>query len=315
MRRLDSYNYPERAAELDGVIEREPHRIRWAVSGNPDGVPLIMSHGGPGGQNKAFYRTLFDPDKWRVIQIEQAGNGVSEPAGELAENTTWLTIGDMETLREELGIDQWVIAGGSWGSTLSIAYAETHPQRTRALFLFCMWLGDPKSLDFWFDCGQHIFPECYAEVVAGLSAEEKRDVGRTLWQRILGDDAELASDAATRLHDYEQVLMHLHPPVTTGGGYDPNVFSRIMAHYMVNDCFLEPDQLLDNASKLAHIPTIVVQGRFDMCTPPSTAFAFKAAVPHADLRIVENASHMPTEHNFLREIVRAGDDLHGLLTR
>ena len=174
MRRLDAYNYPEREADLTGVIERGPHRIRWAVSGNPDGLPVIS---------------------------------------------------------------------------------------------------------------------------------------------ILGDDAEMASDAARRLHDYEQVLMHLHPPTTSGGGYDPEVFSRVMAHYMVHDCFLEPNQLIDNASRLADIPVVIRQGRFDMCTPPSTAFAFQAAVPHADLRIVENASHMPTEHNLLREIVRAGDELHDLLTR
>lgn len=315
MRRLDAYNYPEREVGLTGVIERGPHRIRWAVSGNPDGMPLIMSHGGPGGQNKAFYRTMFDLDRWRMVQIDQPGNGVSEPAGELAENTTWLSIGDMETLREQLGIDRWVVAGGSWGSTLSIAYAETHPERTRALLLFCMWLGDPKSLDFWFDCGRHIFPECYAEVVAGMSDAEMRDIGGTLWRRILGDDAEAARDAAVRLHDYKQVLMHLHPPTVSAGGYDPEVFSRIMAHYMVNDCFLEPNRLIDNASRLAGIPVIVRQGRFDMCTPPSTAFAFQAAVPHANLRIVENASHMPTEHNLLREIVRAGDELHDLLTR
>ena len=315
MRRLDAYNYPEREADLTGVIERGPHRIRWAVSGNPDGMPLIMSHGGPGGQNKAFYRTMFDLDKWRMVQIDQPGNGVSEPAGEIAENTTWLSIRDMETLRERLGIERWTVAGGSWGSTLSIAYAETHPERTRALLLFCMWLGDPKSLDFWFDCGRHIFPECYQEVVAGMSDDELGDIGRTLWRRILGDDAELASDAARRLHDYEQVLMHLHPPTTSGGGYDPEVFSRVMAHYMVHDCFLEPNQLIDNASRLADIPVIIRQGRFDMCTPPSTAFAFQAAVPHADLRIVENASHMPTEHNLLREIVRAGDELHDLLAR
>ena len=233
----------------------------------------------------------------------------------LAENTTWLSIRDMETLREQLGIEGWVVAGGSWGSTLSIAYAETHPERTLGLLLFCMWLGDPKSLDFWFDCGRHIFPECYEDVVAGMSDTERQHPGRTLWRRILGDDATLARDAARRLHDYEQVLMHLHPPTTTAGGYDPEVFSRVMAHYMVHDCFLEPNQLIDNASRLAHVPVFIRQGRFDMCTPPSTAFAFRAAVPHADLRIVENASHMPTEHNLLREIVRAGDALHDLLTR
>ena len=315
MRRLDAYNYPEREAHLTGVIERGPHRIRWAVSGDPDGLPVIMSHGGPGGQNKAFYRTMFDLDKWRMVQIDQPGNGVSEPAGEIVENTTWLSIEDMETLREQLGIERWVVAGGSWGSTLSIAYAETHPERTRALLLFCMWLGDPNSLDFWFDCGRHIFPECYEEAVSGMADEERQHPGRTLWRRILGDDADLASDAARRLHDYEQVLMHLHPPTTSGGGYDPEVFSRVMAHYMVHDCFLEPNQLIDNASRLADIPVVIRQGRFDMCTPPSTAFAFQAAVPHADLRIVENASHMPTEHNLLREIVRAGDELHDLLTR
>lgn len=167
MRRLDAFNYEARDAAETGVIERGPHRIRWSVSGNPRRMPIVVSHGGPGDQNKAFYRTLFDLDKWRMVQIDQPGNGVSEPAGEIAENTTQLSIRDMENLREQLGMEQWVVAGGSWGSTLSIAYAETLPERTRALFLFCMWLGESESLNFWFDAGQHIFPECYAEVVGG----------------------------------------------------------------------------------------------------------------------------------------------------
>lgn len=166
MRRLDAFSYEARDAAETGVIERGPHRIRWSVSGNPRRMPIVVSHGGPGDQNKAFYRTLFDLDKWRMVQIDQPGNGVSEPAGEIAENTTQLSIRDMENLREQLGMEQWVVAGGSWGSTLSIAYAETLPERTRALFLFCMWLGESESLNFWFDAGQHIFPECYAEVVA-----------------------------------------------------------------------------------------------------------------------------------------------------
>ena len=113
MRRLDAFNYEARDAAETGVIERGPHRIRWSVSGNPDGMPIVVSHGGPGGQNKAFYRTLFDLDKWRMVQIDQPGNGVSEPAGEIAENTTQLSIRDMENLREQLGMEQWVVAGGS----------------------------------------------------------------------------------------------------------------------------------------------------------------------------------------------------------
>ncbi len=314
MRRLDAFNHPDREDDESGFIERGPHKIKWAVSGNPNGIPVILSHGGPGGQNKAFYRTLFDLEKWRMIQIDQAGNGVSEPAGEIRENTTQLSISDMETLREQLGIERWVVAGGSWGSTLSIAYAQAYPERVRALFLFCMWLGAVKSLEFWFDAGQHIFPECYADMVAGLSETEQRRVLDTICRRILGDDPDLARDAAYRLHDYEQVLMSLHPPLTTERSYDPTVFSRIMAHYFVNDCFLEPGQLERDAHRLADIPIKILQGRFDMCTPPSIAFQFKTVVPHADLRIVENASHMPTEHNFLREIVRAGGELYEALT-
>ena len=188
-------------------------------------------------------------DAYNYPEREAALTGVLERGPH--RNTTGLSIEDMETMREQLGIEQWVVAGGSWGSILSIAYAETHPGRTRALLLLCMWLGDPKSLDFWFDCGRHILPECYEQVVAGMSDAKQRHPGRTPWGR---------------------------------------------------------------ASRLADIPVIIRQGRFDMCTPPSTVFAFHAAVPHADLRIVENASHMPTEHNLLREIVRAGDELHALLT-
>ena len=313
MRRIDSINFEERPSHREGILERRPHQIRWSASGNPNGVPMIFSHGGPGGQNKSFYRTLFDLEKWYMVQIDQPGNGVSTPAGEISENTTQLSIADMESLREQLGIDRWVVAGGSWGSTLSIAYAETHPARALGLLVFCMWLGRPGDLNFWFDAGQWIFPECYAEVTDGMTAEEIEDPAVTLYERILGGDAALASDAARRLHDYEQIMMHLHPPVVSAPGYDTDVFSRVFAHYMTNDCFLRPNQLIEDAARLQDIPTTIVQGRFDMCTPPKIAFEFKAAAPHADLRIVDNASHMPTERNFLREIVRAGEDLHHVL--
>ena len=214
----------------------------------------------------------------------------------------------MEDLREELGIERWLVAGGSWGSTLSLAYAETHPHRTLGLFLFCLWPGTADIFDFWWQAGRWTFPECYAELIRDFNAAELADIQGTLFERILGEDPALAADAAARLMHFEEVLMYLNAPVSESDAYKPDVYSRIFAHYMINSAFLEPGQLTAQAQQLAGMPVKIVQGRYDMCTPPKYAFDFKAVIPHADLRLVDNASHMPLERDLLREIVRAGED-------
>ena len=310
MRRLDSINFEGYDPFHEGVLERGAHKIRWYASGNPEGTPMIFCHGGPGGLNRPFYRNMFDRNKWCLIQIEQRGNSVSVPTGELEDNTTWHLIEDMEDVRVEMGVERWLVGGGSWGSTLAIAYAETHPERVRGLLLVCMWLGRLSDIDFWFDAGQWVYPECYEQLVAGMSENEQKNVAATLFDRVLNGPPDIASDAARRIYEYEQVLMYLNPPVEAAGDYSTDNYGRIFSHYLSNHCFLRPNQLLEDAAILRDMPIKVVQGRYDMCTPVKIAYEFKQALPQADLRIVDDASHMPLERNLLREFVRAGEEMY-----
>jgi proline iminopeptidase len=215
----------------------------------------------------------------------------------------------MEAVRSLLGIESWVVAGGSWGSALSLVYAQAHPNRTIALFLFCLWTARIADLRSWFELGHWIHPETYAEVVAGMTENEQSDPLATLIQRIQTGSPEESRIAAARLHDFEVILMNLNAPLDRIG-YDVELYGRIFAHYISNNCFLEPDQILNDAARLADIPITIVQGRYDLCTPPKIAFDFLKVAPHAELRVIDEASHSPAERNFLREIVRAGEDIY-----
>jgi proline iminopeptidase len=312
MARLDAPGHPVRPHRRSGVLDRGLHQVAWWESGAADGVPAIMCHGGPGGANAPAYRAFFDPDGWRLVQVDQRGAGASTPRGELRENTTAPLVQDMEAVRELLGIERWVVAGGSWGATLALAYAQAHPDRTAAVALVCTWLARADHLDDMLTLGRLVFPEVHADLVAGLPREVAASGPALLaWcaARLDDPDEAVARAAAERFFLFEATLEHHQQRL---GGLDPSPaldYMRIYAHYLGNGCFLDPDQLLRDADRLADVPVTIVHGRYDLCTPAANAHQLATAVPGADLRIVDGAGHMPTEPALLAAFATALDDL------
>ena len=295
MKRLDDPYYdvlPPRAA---GHLERDSgHQIYWEDSGALDGIPLVLCHGGPGGSNQPGYRRTCDPDRFRIIQFDQRGCGQSTPKGELNANSLQITLGDMEALREHLGVDRWMVAGGSWGATVALAYGEAHPERCLAVGLISLWLCRKQDMDWWFQGVRTVFPELWHEFSRHVPEAERQDMRAAYCSRILGDDREIADAFARRLFLYEEGFMRFATPIVPP---DPTnaAYGRIFAHYAHNDFFLRENQLIEEAGRLSDVPVSLVTGRYDMCTTPNNAFDLSQALPHAQLTITPGAGHYPTE--------------------
>lgn len=316
MRRLDDRYGRVSPATQRGMLSRDGgHEVYWQVSGPDDGLPVVLVHGGPGGACADAYTALFPGARWRVIQFDQRGCGRSTPRGCLTANTLAHTLGDMEALREHLGLDRWVVSGGSWGSTVSLAYAEAHPERCLALMLVATWLLRREDIHWWLYGVRHVFPELWEEFAGFIPPEERGDLAAAYCRRILGEDRELADAAATRLYLYEEGFMHFDAPLA---GSDPArgpAYGRIFAHYLSHDFFLADNQLLRDAGALRELPVSVVTGRYDMCTPPSNAYDLVRMLPQARHRVVAGAGHYPTEHALARACVEAVEELAHALDR
>jgi proline iminopeptidase len=303
--------YPEiKPSRIHRLAVDPPHELYVEESGNPDGIPVVFVHGGPGAGCQPANRCFFDPDAYRIILFDQRGAGRSTPHAELAGNDTQALVGDMERIREFLGIERWVLFGGSWGSTLSLAYAESFPQRVQAMILRGIFLCREQDLR-WFlqDGASRIFPDYWREFVEHVPAAERGDLIGA-YHRVLSGSNEIARMAAAKAWSlWEGQCATLRPNHDLVEHFtDPHIalaLARIEAHYFVNQGFLAQDQLLRDAARLRDIPGYIIHGRYDMICPVDNAFALHAAWPDAELQIVRDAGHSAAEPGIIDALVRA----------
>ena len=306
--------YPEIQPHRTGHLRVSAlHEIYYEECGNPQGRPVVFVHGGPGGGADASARRFFDPARYRIVLFDQRGCGRSRPHAELRENTTPLLVADMEVLREFLGIDRWVVFGGSWGSTLALAYAEAHPQRVLGLILRGIFLLRPAEIAWFYQHGaSEIWPDRWEEYLAPIPPAERDDLLGAYHRRLVGDDREVALAAARAWSIWEGTTSHLYESEKTVARFGAEAFAlalaRIEAHYFVNRGFFEkPDQLLRDVDRIRAIPGVIVQGRYDVVCPMTSAWDLHRAWPEAELRIVPDAGHSAFEPGIVHELVSATD--------
>jgi len=306
IRRLDDPYYrisPELNSGYLPVIDG--HSVYWEESGNPEGLPIVLVHGGPGGSNSAGYRAFIDSERFRIIQFDQRGCGRSEPKGLLASNSLQSTLADMELLRQHFDIERWIVAGGSWGSTVALAYGEAYPQRCLGLLLISLWLCRKQDIHWWYQGLETIFPELWQQFAAEVPASERHDLCGAYSRRILqGEDQTLADKLATQLYLYEEGFMRLDAPLTPPDLVNAATYGRIFSHFSSKGFFLRENQLLEEAHRIADLPVVLISGRYDMCTPPNNAYALRQQLHNAELTIVPGAGHNPTELALARVLVQ-----------
>lgn len=289
------------------------HRIHVEQSGNLDGDPVIALHGGPGGGANAEMRRYFDPGRYRAILFDQRGCGRSTPFSELRENTTWDLVADMERIRQALGIERWLVFGGSWGSTLALAYAVTHPERVAGLILRGIFLLTRREILWFYQEGaSHIFPDAWERYCAPIPPAERGDFLSAFHRRLNSEDRETRLTAARAWSRWEGETLALAGPKARPPRFDDDdfvdAFARIECHYFVNRGFFAHDGwLLEQAHKLAEIPGFIIHGRYDMCTPLSSAWALAKAWPRAVLEIIPDSGHSSTEPGIIDGLIRATD--------
>jgi proline iminopeptidase len=291
------------------------HELYWEESGNAHGKPVVFLHGGPGGGTSPPMRRFFDPRRYRIVLFDQRGCGRSTPHASLVDNTTPHLIADIEMLREHLGIERWQVFGGSWGSTLALAYAQAHPQRISELVLRGIFLVRPWELDWFYgrpDGTGALFPDLYERYVAVIPPEERSDMIGAYYRRLTSDDPQTRRDAAYAWSVWEGATSFLQTdPDYIAKFDDPDyaaAFARIECHYFVNGSFLRsPTQLLDDVPRIRHLPCTIVQGRYDVVCPMRSAWDLHLAWPEADLRIVPDAGHSAFEPGIAHELVSATD--------
>ncbi len=287
------------------------HRIYWETSGNPEGIPVLFVHGGPGSGTSPNQRRFFDPARYRIILFDQRGSGRSTPHGELADNTTPHLIADMETLRRELGIDTWLVFGGSWGSTLALAYAEAHPQHCRGLVLRGIFLCRKSEIDWFLDGIRAFFPEAQRQLAESIPESERHDLLTAYHRRLIDPDPAVHQPAAYQWSTFEASCSTLlpNPELVSAFGNEKTALSlsRIETHYFVNNIFLPDNSLLDNLDRIRSIPAVIVQGRYDAVCPIVSADALARAWPEARYVVVPDAGHSAFEPGIARELVVATD--------
>ena len=289
-----------------------PHELYVEECGNPKGIPAVFVHGGPGGGCNGDSRRFFDPRRYRIVLFDQRGCGRSRPHAELAKNTSWDLVADMERIRSELGIGQWLVFGGSWGSTLGLLYAETHPERVLALVLRGIFLATQVELDWFYKSGiDNLFPEHFAEFMSPIPPAERGDLLRAYHRRLIHPDIEVRRRAAEAWSLFEARCSTLLPSDNLVNYFtEPDVamaVSRIESHYFVNGCFLDRDQLIRDIGRVRRIPGVIVQGRYDAVCPPTSAWRLKQAWPEAELRIIPDSGHSATEPSTRAALVEITD--------
>jgi len=295
-----------------GVLPVSPlHTIYFEECGNPDGKPVLLVHGGPGGGSNPTMRRYHDPAHYRIILFDQRGCGRSTPHASLEDNTTWHLVADMEALREHLGVERWQLCGGSWGSTLSLAYAQTHPNRVSEMILRGIFLLRRSEIEWFYQQGcSWIFPDAFEAYLETIPEDERDDLVAAYHRRLTGNDEDERLKAARAWSVWEGTTLSIRSdPDRVDRFREANyalAFARIEAHYFVNGGFLESDdQLLRNAGHIRHIPATLIHGRYDVVTPLRNAWDLNRAWPEADLRIVPDAGHAMTEPGIIHEIIEA----------
>ena len=282
------------------------HQLYWEESGNPDGVPVVFLHGGPGAGTSSNHRRFFDPDAYRIILFDQRGAGRSTPYGETQDNTTEHLIGDIAALKKMLEVSQWLVFGGSWGATLAIAYAERFPEHCLGLVLRGVFLGRQLELDWFLGGVKKVFPEAWERFENFLPEGERSDLLGNYHRRLMSDAPDIHGPAARAWNGFETACSMLRggrSPIS-GNGPTSLALARIEAHYFVNGMFLDRD-LLDGLEAIHHLPCAIVQGRYDMVCPISTAYALHGAWPGSRFMIVDDAGHSAMEPGIRRALVAA----------
>ncbi len=291
----------------------EVHKIHVEECGNPKGKPVVFLHGGPGGGIEPIYRQYFDSEKWRIILFDQRGCGKSTPFAELRENTTWDLVHDIEMIREYLDIDQWVVFGGSWGSTLSLAYAETHPERVLGLILRGIFMLRQKELRWFYQEGaSYIYPDAWEYYKKPIPIDEQGDYLKAYYKRLTSTDETIRLEAARAWSIWEGSTSKLFPDLDAvkrfGAEKFAEAFARIECHYFVNKGWFDPeDQLLQNINRIRHIPAAIVQGRYDVVCPIVSAWDLHQAWPEADFHIIPDAGHSVTEPGIRSKLIEITD--------
>ncbi|MBA3920634.1 MAG: prolyl aminopeptidase [Nostocaceae cyanobacterium] len=289
------------------------HTIHFEESGNPQGSPIVLLHGGPGGGCPPLYRQYFNPEKWRLVMFDQRGCGQSTPHAELRENTTWDLVSDIEKLRDYLGIEKWVVFGGSWGSTLALAYSQTHSAQCQGLILRGIFMLRQKELRWFYQEGaSYIFPDAWEEYLKPIPVDERDDLLVAYYQRLTSPDTEIRLAAARAWSIWEASTSRLFPDPELMQKFGEDefaaAFARIECHYFINKGFFEPEeQLLLNVDRIRHIPAVIVQGRYDVVCPPISAWELHRAWPEAEFILVPDAGHSMSEPGIRSALIEATD--------
>ena len=291
------------------------HQLYYEQCGNPHGKPVVFLHGGPGAGLIPDYRRFFDPQAYRVILFEQRGAGRSLPHASLEDNTTWDLVADIEFLRHHFGVEKWLVFGGSWGSTLALTYAETHPDRVTALVLRGIFLCRPKEIRWFYEVGdgaRAIFPEMWDRYVKVIPEAERGSMINAYYRRLTSDNRSVQLDAAQAWSTWEASALKLLPDQKMIDDFsEPDMalaLARIECHYFVNNCFFETDNyLVENVGRIRNIPAVIVHGRYDIVCPVMNAWDLHQAWPEAALKIIPDAGHAATEVGIAAALVEATD--------
>lgn len=283
------------------------HTLAYEQVGNPNGIPVVFLHGGPGVGAQTVYRRYFDPEKFRVVIFSQRGSGKSTPLGELRDNSTWDLVEDIERLRISLGIERWFVFGGSWGSTLGLTYATRHSNRVRGLVLRGIFLGNRSEYDWIYkDGASRIFPEAWNKYVSQIPQAERNDLATAYYKRMMSADPEIRLEAANAWYDWEEDIIRLIPRQVSRMEEDKLVaFATIECHYMVNHLFFpEENYLIKELTKLPQIPCWIAQGRYDVICPAVSALELAQVLPKAELHIITDAGHSITEPGIVDSLIK-----------
>ncbi len=310
--------YPAIEPRSSGHLAVEaPHAVYWEDCGNPNGVPVCFLHGGPGAGTGPGHRRFFDPSFYRIVLHDQRGCGRSTPRAEITNNDTGRLIEDIEALRKHLKIDKWIVFGGSWGASLSLAYAQAHPDRCLGVVLRGVFLCRKQEVEWFLNGMGKFFPAEHATLLAGLPEEERQDPLAAYYKILTNPDPAIHEPAAAIWNVYETACSALRQnPQSLRDARSPVMavpLARLECHYFINGMFMPEGALLDNVERIRHLPAIIIQGRYDVICPPTNAYELATAWPEASLRFVDDAGHSAMEPGILSGLVEAMEEMKSLV--